>query len=180
MERYRHSGDALTATAIFQRYSDLIYGVCLKYLKDPEEASDALMDIYGELMEKLKRHEIGNVKGWLYTLTKNHCLMKLRRSKHFKATEFPEQFMHSEEEAHLNGMMEKEENLQRLESCLKELPDEQKRAVELFYLKNKCYKEIEELTGMDWNSVRSYLQNGRRNLKLCMERPAIRSDSRGS
>ena len=77
--------------------------------------------------------------------------------------------MHSEEEVHLNGIMQKEENFRQMEKCLQTLSAEQKTTVELFYLQNKCYKEIAEQTGLDWNKVSSYIQNGRRNLKICME-----------
>jgi RNA polymerase sigma factor (sigma-70 family) len=78
--------------------------------------------------------------------------------------------MQFEEEVHLNGIFSREEDLQKLEHCLQTLSEEQKVTVELFYLQNKCYKEIAESTGIEWNKVRSYIQNGRRNLKICMEK----------
>ena len=155
---------------LFQRYMDLLYGVCLKYLKDPESAKDAVMQIFEELVHKLHRHEVENFKSWVYTLAKNHCLMQLRTPKNLKTTEFNPDGMQFEEETHLNGVEWKEEQFQRMEKCLQTLSAEQKVTVELFYLQNKCYKEIAEITGLDWNKVRSYIQNGRRNLKICMEK----------
>ena len=154
---------------LFQRYMDLLYGVCLKYLKDPEAAKDAVMQIFEELVHKLNKHEVDNFKSWVYTLGKNYCLMQLRTPKNLKTTEFKTELMQSEDETHLNGMLEKEENLKKMERCLQTLSAEQKVTVELFYLQNKCYKEIADETGLDWNKVRSYIQNGRRNLKICME-----------
>ncbi len=167
---FRTSGDLEVLAVLFQRYTDLLYGVCLKYLKDPETAKDAVMQVFEELIQKLPKHEVGNFKSWLYTLAKNYCLMQLRTPKNLKTIEFKQEFMQSGEDAHLNGMMLKEENLQRLERCLQTLPAEQKITVELFYLQNKCYKEISEMSGIEWNKVRSNIQNGRRNLKICMER----------
>jgi len=155
---------------LFQRYMDLLYGVCLKYLKEPEPAKDAVMQIFEDLIQKLHRHDVENFKSWVYTLAKNHCLMQLRTPKNLKTTEFNADGMQSEEELHLNGVEWKEEQFQRMEKCLQTLSAEQKVTVELFYLQNKCYKEIAELTGLDWNKVRSYIQNGRRNLKICMEK----------
>lgn len=155
---------------LFQRYMDLLYGVCLKYLKQPETAKDAVMQIFEELVVKLPKHEVDNFKSWLYTLAKNHCLMQLRTPKNLKTTEFNPDSMQLEEEMHLNGIQLKEENLQKLERCLETLSTDQKKAVELFYLQNKCYKEIAEATGIEWNKVRSFIQNGRRNLKICMEK----------
>ncbi len=167
---FKESGNMDVLAVLFQRYMDLLYGVCLKYLQEPEPAKDAVMQIFEELVHKLPRHEVDNFKSWLYTLAKNHCLMQLRTPRNIKTTEFKQETMQSEEEAHLNGVFEREENLQKLEHCLQTLPEDQKVVVELFYLQQKCYKEIAEITGIEWNKVRSSIQNGRRNLKICMEK----------
>ena len=168
---FRTSGNMEVLATLFQRYMDLLYGVCLKYLKQPEAAKDAVMQIFEELVAKLPKHEVDNFKSWLYTLAKNYCLMQLRTPKNLKTTEFNPDSMQLEEDVHLNGIQVREDNLQKLERCLQTLSLEQKQTVELFYLQNKCYKEIAETTGIDWNKVRSFIQNGRRNLKICMEKP---------
>lgn len=170
VDLYKESENLDVLAVLFQRYMDLLYGVCLKYLKDPESAKDAVMQVFEELVKKLSRHEVDNFKSWLYTLAKNYCLMQLRTPKNIKTVEFKGDLMYSPEEVHLNGMMQKEENFQKLEKCMQSLSAEQKIAVEMFYLQNKCYKEIEDATGIEWNKVRSYIQNGRRNLKICMEK----------
>lgn len=149
---------------------DLVYGVCFKYLKDAESSKDAVMQIFEELVQKLNKHEVDNFKSWLHTLARNYCLMQLRTPKNLKTTEFKGDLMQSDEDVHLNGVMQKEENFQKLEKCMQTLSPEQKTTVALFYLENKCYKEISEETGIEWNKVRSYIQNGRRNLKICMDK----------
>jgi RNA polymerase sigma-70 factor (ECF subfamily) len=166
---FRTSGNMEVLAVLFQRYMELLYGVCLKYLKQPEAAKDAVMQIFEELVQKLPKHEVDNFKSWLHTLAKNYCLMQLRTPKNLKTTEFNPDSMQLEEEMHLNGVLLKEENLQKLERCLQTLSQEQKQTVELFYLQNKCYKEIAAITGIEWTKVRSFIQNGRRNLKICME-----------
>lgn len=170
MDLYKESQNLDVLAILFQRYMDLLYGVCLKYLKDPESAKDAVMQVFEELVQKLSKHEVDNFKSWLYTLAKNYCLMQLRTPKNLKMVEFKGDFMQSQEDVHLNGMMQKEENFLKLEKCMQTLSAEQKKTVELFYLQNKCYKEIADATGIEWSKVRSYIQNGRRNLKICMER----------
>ena len=167
---YRQSADLTILAVLYQRYMDLLYGVCLKYLKEPETAKDAVMAIFEELAQKLRKHEVDNFKGWCYTLAKNYCLMQLRSSKKIRTLELSDDPMQTADELHLNGIMEKEEHLDKLSKCLKTLSSEQKTTVELFYLQSKCYKEIETITGLEWNKVRSHIQNGRRNLKICMER----------
>jgi len=169
---YRTDGDLTTLSILYQRYMDLIYGVCLKYLKDPEASKDAVINIYEELISKLKQHEVSNFKSWLYTLSRNHCLMQLRREKGHGTVEIPEQFMQTEEMLHLEDVLQKEEQLTGMEKCLEQLSAEQKSCVTLFYLQGKCYNDIMEQMGIDWNKVRSNIQNGRRNLKLCMEEKA--------
>ncbi len=149
---------------------DLVYGVCLKYLGEPETAKDAVMAIFEELAQKLLKHQVEYFKGWLYTPARNHCLMQLRSAKGVKINEFNPDRMQIPEEMHLNGTWEKEGQLNKLSKCMDTLSPEQKAAVELFYLQNKSYKEIESITGLDGNKVRSHIQNGRRNLKICMEK----------
>jgi len=148
---------------------ELVYGVCLKYFSDEEASKDAVMNIFEELITKCRSHRIDNFKGWLYVVTKNHCLMALRSRKNLKTTALNESVMQLEESVHLNGMMDKEAELDRITACILSLPNEQKQCVDLFYLKKKSYNEIAEITGFDWKAVRSYIQNGRRNLKICME-----------
>lgn len=169
VQAYKRSGDLEVLGALFERNMDLVYGVCLKYLRQPENAQDAVMGIFEELVGKLKKHEVDHFSGWLHTLSKNYCLMRLRSEKKQTVVHPDMEFVQSEENVHLNGELEKEENFKRLDHCLGQLPEEQRRAVELFYLRGKCYNEIAELTGLDWNKVRSCIQNGRRNLKICME-----------
>jgi RNA polymerase sigma factor (sigma-70 family) len=166
---YRRSGDLRILAQLYQRYLDLLFGVCLKYLEDRELAKDAVMEIFGELTTKLIRHEVSNFKSWLYTLAKNHCLMQLRSSSRIKVRPFDPGLVQTAEEWHHNDILEKEARLDRLSDCIDTLSSDQKIVVNLFYLENKCYKEIETITGYDWNKVRSLIQNGRRNLRICMQ-----------
>ena len=166
---YRSSSDLKIVAQLYQRYLDLLYGVCLKYLGEPETAKDAVMDIFEELAQKLLKHQIEHFKGWLYTLAKNHCLMKLRSSGKTKVRPFDPDHMQTAEELHLKDKIEQEERFDQLSACIEALPPDQRTAIQLFYLQNKCYKEIETETGMGWNKVRSHIQNGRRNLKICMD-----------
>ena len=166
---YKQSKDLKSLGNLYEPYMELVFGVCLKYLKNTKLAKDAVMHIFEELIEKVLRHNIDNFKNWLYALARNYCLMQLRSPRHLKTVELNATIMQSKDETHLHLIYEKEADLQRLEKCLKKLVTEQKESVELFYLKNKCYREITVITGKDINKVRSLIQNGKRNLKICME-----------
>jgi len=170
VQSFQSTHDLKVLSELYQRYMDLVYGVCLKYLKDPEDAKDSVLAIFEELITKLQKHEVSNFKGWLYQLTKNHCLMILRADKRFSKVQLDMSLMQNEETVHLNGILEREENFQHLQYCMSQLIEEQKNVLELFYMKGKCYNEIVTLTGIEWNKIRSYIQNGRRNLKLCMDK----------
>jgi RNA polymerase sigma-70 factor (ECF subfamily) len=167
---YRKEGDLQVLASLYERYMELVYGVCLKYLGDPETAKDAVMQVFEQLVVKLRQHEVDNFKSWLYTLAKNHCLMQLRSNKNKRTVDISPDLMQSGEELHLNGELQKEAEFRKLERCLQTLSAEQKQAVELFYLQEKCYNDIVALTGIEWNKVRSLIQNGRRNLKICMDK----------
>ena len=167
---YKESEDLSVLGELYQRYMELVFGVCLKYFKETERAKDAVMQVFEELVSKLKKHEVDNFRGWLHQLAKNHCLMQLRTPKNLKTVEFKVDLVQNEENVHLNGVLEKEENFKKLEYCIGTLTSEQQAAIRLFYLEEKCYNEIVEITGQEWNQVRSFIQNGRRNLKICMEK----------
>lgn len=172
VEQYRNDGDMNVLGELYNRYMELVYGVCLKYMKEPEEAKDCVLNIFEELVTKLKKYEIDNFKGWLYQLSKNYCLMKIRSDKKYPA-HVDADVMHLSENIHPDNVMEKEQYLNSMEYCIEQLPEDQKQAIQLFYLKEKCYKEIAETTSTDINRVRSFIQNGRRNLKICMEKQAL-------
>ena len=167
---YRQSGELRVLGELYSRYMDLVYGVCLKYLGDEDDSKDATMQIFEELVTKVKKHEVDHFRGWLYTLAKNHCLMKIRRSGNTRIESFDPERMQFGEDGHLDSVIEKEARLERLEECIGKLNDDQKRVVNLFYLDGKGYNEIASSTGLEWNTVRSLIQNGRRNLKICMEK----------
>lgn len=172
VQQYRENGNMDTLGELYNRYMELVYGVCLKYIKEQQDAKDCVINIFEELVIKLKKYDVENFKGWLYQLSKNHCLMKLRSDKKIPVN-IDVDIMHLAENNHLDNVMEKEQHLSIMESCIEQLPEEQKKAVQLFYLQEKCYKEIAETTNTDINKVRSFIQNGRRNLKICMEKRAL-------
>ncbi len=171
--QYKRTTDLQVLGALYQRYMDLLYGVCLKYLKEPEDAKDAVINIFEELVAKVQKHEIENFKSWLYQVAKNHCLMRLRSEQKKVIVKMDTGLMQSEENVHLDGVFDKEENFKQLEYCLEQLVVEQRQVIELFYIEGKCYNEIVAQTGLEWNKVRSYIQNGRRNLKLCMDKRSM-------
>ena len=153
----------------------MVYGVCLKYLKNPETAKDAVMQIFEELVQKLPKHQVDNFKSWLYTLAKNHCLMRLRAEKKAPIAKISDELMQSEDAGHLEDVLNREENFKQLEYCMGQLAGDQRQVIVLFYLQGKCYNEITNETGLEWNNVRSFIQNGRRNLKICMEKQTIKT-----
>jgi RNA polymerase sigma factor (sigma-70 family) len=166
---YRESGDGNWLGMLYTRYTSLVYGVCLKYLKDRDDAKDAVMQLFEKLSTTLKTHEVTHFKSWLYVTARNHCLMQLRAKKGKITQEISPFLMETAPEVHLEEQNEMEENLGKLEECIEKLNPEQKSCVRLFFLQEMCYKDITKLTGFDINKVKSFIQNGKRNLKICME-----------
>jgi RNA polymerase sigma-70 factor (ECF subfamily) len=124
---FKENGELTHLSVLYQRYMDLVFGVCLKYFKDAERSKDAVMDIFEELNNKLKHHEVDNFKGWLHVLARNHCLMQLRSPKNMRTTEFNADFMQSVQTTHLtNEVLEKEATFNKLALCMESLPEDQK------------------------------------------------------
>jgi len=141
----------------------------MKYLKSEDESEDAVMDIFEKLMSELQSHEVRNFKGWIYTVSRNHCLMKIRKEKKMQMTNDERKLdglvVEMPEPMHLSNKMQKEIELTNLEQALTKLNEEQRVCVELFYLQEKCYNEVATITKYSLNEVKSYIQNGKRNLK---------------
>ena len=172
IEQYLRQDDLDIFAILFQRYAHLIYGVCLKYLRDEEESKDAVMQLFEDVAVKLKKHEIQHFKNWLYSVAKNHCLMLLRSRKsylHLKEKIIKENepdFMEFDELLHLNE--EGYSDDRKLANALVSLKEEHRICIRLMYYEKKSYREITEITGYSLNEVKSYIQNGKRNLKNFM------------
>lgn len=167
---YQRTGDVQLLGKLYQPYMELVFAVCYKYLKDEDECKDAVMQIFEKLVTDLKTHRVENFKGWLHRVAVNYCLMQLRAKRvlvgvdEIAAQEHPSAFPDDHAEFTINR------DLSTLEKCLQALNNEQRLSINLFFKEEKCYREISEETGFDFNKVKSYIQNGKRNLKICMER----------
>ena len=176
---YQNTKNNLVVGELFKRHSLMCYAVCMKYLKNDDAAHDATMNIFEKLFNDLQKHQINNFKSWLHTVCKNHCLILLRKPNFLVSIDESE-----EENSHLfmqlsnvlnhdDNKHEKEEKLQVLEQSIFELKDKQRECIELFFLKQKSYQEISKQTGYTENEVKSYIQNGKRNLKILLEQKGI-------
>lgn len=156
---------------VLERYTLLILGVCMKYLKNEEEAKDSVQQVFLKVIQELHKYKVEYFKSWVYMVAKNHCLMKLRDKQGKPATEINEKMMAAPgEETDRNALMQTDHTLALMEESLKELNTEQKQCVTLFYLDKKSYQEITDITGYSMLQVKSYIQNGKRNLKLLIEK----------
>lgn len=172
LEGYQKNGNMEYLGVLFSRYTEMVYGTCLKYLKNETEASDAVMGVFETLTKKAKNHKVDSFRGWLYVMTKNYCLMQIRGEKKNLTVPYDPQFMQSDDSKHPVFEIELEEDNQEqvLQSCIEKLAAQQKQVIQLFYFENKSYKEIAEMLNHKVGKIRSYIQNGRRNLKICMEK----------
>lgn len=172
LQRFKTDQNSEWIGVLFDRYALLLLGMCMKYLKNEEDARDAVQQIFLKVLSDVNKHEIQFFRAWIYQVAKNYCLMQLRQ-QHLKyreeitdkhagelAAEPEDQRLHQEKDLLLNNM----------EQALSFLNPEQKICVELFYLQKKSYQEIADQTGFSLLQVKSYIQNGKRNLKLILEK----------
>ena len=164
---FRKNGSSQVLGILYERYGHLVMGTCMKYLKNQMDSEDVVMKIFEELGQKLNRFEITYFKSWLYQLTRNECLMILRKKNYEVSDELLMQLQEGYD--HTVEINEKETRILLLEDILKELKEEQRKCLELFYLQDKSYEQIAMLLSIDIKQVKSAIQNGKRNLKLKLE-----------
>ena len=200
LARYREEGDIRILGQLYERYMQLVFGVCLKYLGEREQAKDEVMNIFEKLVTAVPQQEISNFRTWLYVVTKNHCLMLLRSRKsetaHAEAMmNDPVFFMENSSgmhpviddggpdlaESRIRGFAPRESgepdnegsyreaDMERLEECIERLKEEQRSCIRLFFYEGCSYQQISDKLGLEENKVKSYIQNGKRNLKICIE-----------
>ncbi|HCA83780.1 MAG TPA: RNA polymerase subunit sigma-70 [Flavobacteriales bacterium] len=166
VRKYASSADVQIVGLLYERYSHLVFGVCLKYLRNRDDSKDAVINIFEKLLSDLKNHQVDNFKSWLHSVARNHCLMILRKSNRPGTEKEIETLEHIlAEDQNDTDVFAKESSLQELESAICKLNKEQQTCIELFYLKEKSYQEITTQTGYSLNAVKSHIQNGKRNLK---------------
>ncbi|MCA0431424.1 MAG: sigma-70 family RNA polymerase sigma factor [Bacteroidetes bacterium] len=168
INNYLQSNNNQLIGELYNRYSHLVLGLCIKYLKNKDDASDAVIQIFTNLITDLKKHTVTYFKSWLYVYSKNFCLMQLRKrqSELKKELELKENSTLIMDFSNPEHLIEKEKQITNLENAINLLSNEQKICIELFYLQNKSYQQIESITGYTNNEVKSHIQNGKRNLKL--------------
>lgn len=172
---YKETGDPEWVGVLFERYTHLVFGICLKYLKDEEDSKDAVMEIFESLFEDLLIHDVKNFKSWLYSVSKNFCLMQIRKLKIIPRTEeitekkMNHSFVEFMQELHPYKEQETDEMFNKLQEAMGQLKPGQERCIKLMYLQEKSYKEVAEITGYNLKKVKSYIQNGKRNLERMLK-----------
>ncbi len=167
--RIKSTGDTSGFSVLYSRYAHILLGWCLRYLKEANSSEDAVMDIMQQLLENIQRYDIKNFKNWLFLVTRNHCYLKLKQKTEVLVDDISKidspEFMENDSINHLKT----ERTEDALHEAIEALKGEQKECIVLFYFKKKSYKEIEEITGYDIKKVKSYIQNGKRNLRLSLQ-----------
>jgi len=169
LQRFQQDGNNEWLGILLQRYTMLLFGVCMKYLKNEEDAKDSVQQIFLKVINELQKYKVEYFKSWLYMVAKNHCLMRLR-DKGFRITELNEQLVVPAEPGETLSPQEKDRALDNMELALTRLNEEQQVCIRMFYLEKKTYQQISETTGYSNMQVKSNIQNGKRNLKIQMQR----------
>ncbi|MEO8589753.1 MAG: sigma-70 family RNA polymerase sigma factor [Flavobacteriales bacterium] len=153
---------------LWDRYAHLLFGVCMKYLKDTERSKDMVVELFATLPDLLRKHEVERFRPWLHTVMRNRCLMALRSAKN--GQHVPDDLLHDVEQDDAAEARSHESTLQELERAVEQLNEGQRICIRLFYLERQSYQQVAEHTGQPLDQVRSHLQNGRRNLRLILQR----------
>ena len=170
LDKFYTEGNNYWLGILLQRYTLLLFGVCMKYLKNEEDAKDCVQQIFLKVISEVQKYKVDYFKSWLYMIARNHCLMKIRDRQGKIPVELTDNLLTPEEAYNKQNLVEKDRTLALIEEGLHELNEEQKLCITLFYLKKKSYQEIADITGYNLLQVKSFIQNGKRNLKLIVEK----------
>ncbi len=170
LQNYAADGNSKWMGILLERYTLLLFGLCMKYLKNEEEAKDAVQQIFLKVLSEVLKYKIDYFKSWLYMVAKNHCLMRLRGKQTKLKTHLHEGFEVASPEDKESDLLQNEKTFNLLEQALTELSQEQEQCVTLFYMQKKSYLQISQQTGFSLLQVKSFIQNGKRNLKQALEK----------
>jgi RNA polymerase sigma-70 factor (ECF subfamily) len=170
LDKYKNLGDAEYFGILYNRYIPLLYGVCLKYFGDADKSQDAVMQIFENIFPKILKYEVKTFRTWIYSVAKNHCLQILRKEKNEIYVDFNSEIMESDEILNLLEEESGEERNAVLRQCIDKLPDKQQNTIRRFFMEKMSYQDIVDKDGYTLNQVKSYIQNGKRNLKICIEK----------
>lgn len=174
LQQYAKSGKTEYFGELYNRYIPLLYGLCLKYLGEEARAQDAVMQLFEDLLPKVCNYEIKAFKPWLHRVAKNHCLQILRKESKEIPLDYTIHIVESDEFLHLLSEEDhSEEQLSALKHCLEKLPEPQRISITQFFMEEMSYADIAEQTGFTLNNVKSYIQNGKRNLKICIKNQTL-------
>ena len=171
LQKYVKSGQTEYFGELYNRYIPLLYGLCLKYLQDADKSQDAVMQLFEDLLPKISDYEIKVFRTWIYSVARNHCLQILRKENKEISVDFSVQLMESDDILHLLCEEDtSEEQIEALDRCMKKLPEPQRISITHFFMEEMSYADIVEKTGYSLNNVKSFIQNGKRNLKICINK----------
>ena len=170
LERFYADHDNQWLGILLERYTLLLLGVCMKYLKNEELARDSVQQIFLKVITELQKYRVDYFKSWIYMVAKNHCLMQLRDKPGKNTIEVKETIAAKAEETDKESLLMSEKTYEYLDEALKELNADQQLCVTLFYIEKKSYQQISEQTRYSMMQVKSHIQNGKRNMRLMIER----------
>ncbi|MFQ5674351.1 MAG: RNA polymerase sigma factor [bacterium] len=167
---YLETRDVRYLGRLYEAYKKTIFWHCLKMVGNEEDAKDLASETFIRTFDRIEDFKLGApFCPWLMRIATNLCIDHLRKKNRYKFYKFDE--THSAV-AIQNESEPKQPMIsgERIIEKLKKLKPLQKRCFCLFYIHNLTYKQIAELTGYPLGKVRSYIQNGKRNFKLLMEK----------
>jgi RNA polymerase sigma-70 factor (ECF subfamily) len=175
LAQFIETGDATLLGKLYSQYMPFVYGLCLKYLNSAPDAEDAVMEIFEMIVQKISTQRVRNFRTWLWSVAKNHCLQRLRRQKRTIRTDFNDNVMEFAPLVHLLNDNEGDETaISTLERCMEKLPERQREAVNLFFVEKQSYADIADTTLANAKAVKSHIQNGKRNLRICLEKNGVK------
>ncbi len=175
IKKYRFSHDKTYLGELFLRYTPYIFGVAIKNLKSQKEAEDVTLTIFNKISSDLKRIDVTDFSKLLYQLVKELCDIEVKKKnatgEESKMILIDELTKESDDNLYINSDKPKLSlDANNLRLAIDTLNESQKICIDLFYVQNKSYQEVADITGYSLNQVKTNIQNGKRLLKTYVEK----------
>lgn len=163
------AGNTQAYGVLVEKYQDFIFTIVVRMLKVKEEAEEVAQDTFVKAFESL-----GSFRGdskfssWLYSIAYRKALDRLRKNKRYQTSELIEEITETDV-AHLENALEQleaKERSQKIQECIKQLPEVEAALVTLYYFEEQSVKEIAEVTQLSEDNIKVKLYRSRK--KLCI------------
>jgi RNA polymerase sigma-70 factor, ECF subfamily len=165
------AGDHATLSLLYRRTSAKLYGICMRILKNEEDAAEVLQDVFVSVWRNAARFDPARASPitWLAVLARNRAIDRLRGRKIDSAPIEAAHDVPSTDPSALD-MLSASQETGRLADCLQELDERPRAMIRAAFLDGATYSQLSARENVPLGTMKSWIRRGLQRLKGCLER----------